>query len=154
MGRAETQRSHNRAMLVSTGWHRERIKYSTAEIAPTIASMIASMYVNVGITCYYKHYKTVLLWNGHHSTSPARKHNGATWPASNVTVLPTAASLPPSGEDEYLGKAFSYLASCNLFVCVWKNPLQAPDSHGLPPLCRCIEMHWSHSSRTYSAWDE
>lgn len=79
-------------MLVSTGWHREGIKSSTTEI------LIASMNINVNISYYHKHHRIVLLWNGHPSTSPARKQNGVTWPASSVTVMPTAASLPPSAE--------------------------------------------------------
>lgn len=65
---AEAQGSCSKAVLVSTGWHRDGIRCSTAEI------LTASTHIEVRIICYHQHHRAVLLCNGHLSTSPPRNY--------------------------------------------------------------------------------
>lgn len=126
-GRAEAQGSCSKAMLVSTGWHREKIKCSAEEI------LTASMHVEVRII-YHQQHRAVVLWNGHLSSSPARSYMAS---FQSCQQLPLSLPLQKFG----VWQAFPYSSFYCFFGCIWKNLLLS--YCGKFPVCGDGETHQS-----------
>lgn len=127
-GRAEAQGSCSKVMLVSTGWHREGIKCSTAEI------LTASMHSEVRIISNHQHHRAVLLCNGHLSTSPARNY---------LTSFQSCQQLPLSLHFQKFG-FWTSLFLPFLLQLYWINQKNLLLSYcGKFPVCRDTETHQS-----------